>query len=78
MRRLSPALKRDIDVFAFAYRAYFPEFCFPPAARELSDFEGELRRLRGVDEALVRLEFAAPLLALIFRAPSRTGGDTVT
>ena len=32
MRRVSPALKREIDVFAFAYRAYFPEFFFPPAA----------------------------------------------
>ena len=34
MRRLSPALKREVDVFAFAYRAYFPEFFFPPAAGE--------------------------------------------
>ena len=62
MRRLSPALKREVDVFAFAYRAYFPEFFFPPAAGELSDFESEVRRLRGVDEELVRLEFAIPLL----------------
>ena len=63
MRRLSPTLKREIDVFAFAYRAYFPEFFFPPAAGELSDFDGELRRLRGVDEQLVRLEFAIPLIS---------------
>ena len=41
MRRLSPALKREVDVFAFAYRAYFPEFFFPPAAEELSGFEAE-------------------------------------
>jgi DNA-binding transcriptional ArsR family regulator len=64
MRRLSPALKREIGVFAFAYRAYFPEFFFPPAAGELSDFEGELRRLRGIDEQLARLEFAIPLIGL--------------
>jgi len=62
MRRLSPALKRAVDGFAFAYRAYFPEFFFPPASGELADFESELRRLRGVDEQLVRLEFAIPLL----------------
>src|SRR5215472_11111731 len=61
MRRLSPALKREVDVFAFAYRAYFPEFFFPPAAGQLLDFDSELRRLRGVDEQLVRLEFAIPL-----------------
>ena len=62
MRRLSPALKRAVDGIAFAYRAYFPEFFFPPASGELADFESELRRLRGVDEQLVRLEFAIPLL----------------
>jgi DNA-binding transcriptional ArsR family regulator len=62
MRRLPPALKREVEVFAFAYRAYFPEFFFPPAAGELSDFEGELRRVRGADERLVRLEFAIPLV----------------
>src|SRR5262249_58762512 len=61
MRRLSPALKREVDVFAFAYRAYFPEFFFPPAAGQLLDFDSELRRLRGVDEQLVRLGFAIPL-----------------
>jgi hypothetical protein len=59
MRRLSPALKREVEVFAFAYRAYFPEFFFPPAAGELSDFEGELRRLRGVDERLLAAGAAA-------------------
>src|SRR5712691_9761070 len=32
MRRLSPALKREIDAFAFAFRAYFPEFLFPSPA----------------------------------------------
>jgi DNA-binding transcriptional ArsR family regulator len=62
MRRLPPALKREIDAFAFAYRAYFPEFFFPLPTGELLDFEGELRRLRAVDEQLVRLEFAIPLI----------------
>ena len=62
MRRLPPALKREIDAFAFAYRAYFPEFFFPPPTGELSDFDEELRRLRAVDEQLVRQEFAIPLI----------------
>src|SRR3954468_12174599 len=57
MRRLSPALKREVDVFAFAFRAYFPEFLFPSPTGELLDFAGELRRLQAVDPALVRLEF---------------------
>src|SRR5215472_7134726 len=62
MRRLSPALKREIGLFAFAYRGYFPEFLFPSPAGELLDFEDELRRLRGIGEQLVRLEFAIPFL----------------
>jgi len=62
MRRLSPALKREIDVFAFAVRAYFPELFFPSADGELLSFEAELQRLRTVDPALVRLEFAIPLI----------------
>ena len=70
MRRLSPALKREIDVFAFAFRAYFPEFLFPSPAGELLDFAGELRRLRAVDAALVRLEFAIPLIG-----PQAGGGE---
>lgn len=61
MRRLSPALKREIDAFAFAYRAYFPEFFFPPPAGELLGFDDELRRLREIAPELIRLEFAIPL-----------------
>jgi DNA-binding transcriptional ArsR family regulator len=68
MRHLPPALKRELDAFAFAYRAYFPEFFFPSPEGELLDFEGELRRLRAVDEQQVQLEFAIPLLG------SRLGG----
>jgi DNA-binding transcriptional ArsR family regulator len=70
MRGLSPALKREIDVFAFTFRAYFPEFFFPSPAGELLDFEGELARLRAVDPALVRLEFAIPLIG-----PQAGGGE---
>jgi DNA-binding transcriptional ArsR family regulator len=70
MRGLSPALKREIDVFAFAFRAYFPEFFFPSPAGELLDFDAELQRLRAVDPALVCLEFAIPLIG-----PQVGGGE---
>ncbi len=62
MRSLSPLLKREIDVFAFALRSYFPEFFFPSPTGELLDFQAELQRLRTVDPALVRLEFAVSLI----------------
>ncbi|MFE7764385.1 DUF5937 family protein [Streptomyces sp. NPDC057438] len=61
MRRLSPALKREIDVFSFAFRSYFPEFFFPSPTGELLGFEDEVRRLRSLDPELVRLEFAVAL-----------------
>jgi DNA-binding transcriptional ArsR family regulator len=62
MRSLSPALKREIDVFAFALRSYFPEFFFPSPTGELLGFQDELERLRTIDPALVRLEFAVALI----------------
>jgi DNA-binding transcriptional ArsR family regulator len=62
MRKLSPALKREIDALAFAYRAYFPEFFFPSPAGELLDFGGELNALRGLDAALVQREYAIPFV----------------
>jgi DNA-binding transcriptional ArsR family regulator len=70
MRGLSPALKREINAFAFAFRAYFPEFLFPSPAGELLDFGDELRRLRATDPELVRLEFAIPLIG-----PQAGGGE---
>ncbi len=70
MRGLSPALKREIEVFAFAYRAYFPEFFLASPAGELLDFDAELQRLRAVDPPLVRLEFAIPLIG-----PQAGGGE---
>ena len=61
MRRLPPRLKREIEVFAFAFRAYFPEFLFPAATGEMPDLASELRRLRDVPDDVVRMEFAIPL-----------------
>ncbi|GAB7035800.1 DUF5937 family protein [Streptomyces sp. NPDC021749] len=63
MRKLSPGLKREIEAFSFAVRAYFPEFLFPQPTGGLPDFAGELAGLRAADPDLVRLEFAVPLLS---------------
>src|SRR4051794_40843141 len=62
MRKLSPALKREIEAFSFAVRSYFPEFLFPLPTGQLTGFEDELAGLRGADPELVRVEFAVPLL----------------
>jgi DNA-binding transcriptional ArsR family regulator len=62
MRRLPPALKREIDTLAFAYRAYFPEFFFPSPAGEQLGFADELARIREVDEALLQREYAIPFV----------------
>ncbi|PIM67158.1 transcriptional regulator [Streptomyces sp. JV178] len=62
MRRLSPALKREIEAFAYAVRSYFPEFLFPRPTGGLRDFREELAALRTADPDLIRLEFAVPLL----------------
>ncbi len=62
MQRLSPALKREIDALAFAYRAYFPEFFFPSPAGSLLSFEDELAALRRVDAELLRREYAIPFV----------------
>jgi hypothetical protein len=62
MRRLPPSLKREIGSLAFAYRHYFPAFFFPAGGGEYRDFGGELDRLRAVDRAQAREEFAVALL----------------
>jgi DNA-binding transcriptional ArsR family regulator len=62
MQRLSPALKREIDALAFAFRAYFPEFFFPSPAGELLGFEAELARMRSLDPALIQREYAIPFV----------------
>ena len=62
MQRLSPALKREIDALAFAYRAYFPEFFFPSPDGSLLSFGDELAALRGLDPALLQREYAIPFV----------------
>lgn len=62
MRSLAPGLKREIGVFAFAYRSYLPEFLFPAPTGELLGFHDELERIGQTDPELARLEFALPLM----------------
>jgi DNA-binding transcriptional ArsR family regulator len=57
MRGLSPALKREIATFSFAYRSYFPAFLFPSATGSPATFEGELARLRTIAPQVLSFEF---------------------
>jgi DNA-binding transcriptional ArsR family regulator len=60
-RRLSQPLRREIDAFGFAFRAYFPEFLFPRPNGEFPSFESELGALSALPLDLVALEFSRPL-----------------
>lgn len=62
MRRLSVALRREITALSFAYRGYFPAFCFPSAHGPQASFTEELQRLRSLPHDLVREEFAVALV----------------
>ncbi|MGH2493956.1 MAG: DUF5937 family protein [Ktedonobacteraceae bacterium] len=57
MQRLSPALKREIAAFSFAYRSYFPAFLFPAATGTFATFESELTRLRALAMQMLSFEF---------------------
>src|SRR5262245_5306603 len=57
MRGLSPALRREIAAFSFAYRSYFPAFLFPSATGTPAMFEGELARLRPIAPQALSFEF---------------------
>jgi DNA-binding transcriptional ArsR family regulator len=61
MHRLSPALKREIAAFSFAYRSYFPAFLFPAGTGTFATFEGELTRLRTLAPRVLSFEFTEPL-----------------
>ncbi len=62
MRRLSPALRREIAAFRYAYRAYFPEFLFPSTTGGFATFEAELERLLAVPDELITHEFTRQFL----------------
>jgi DNA-binding transcriptional ArsR family regulator len=61
MRRLSPPVKRAIQRFSFLYRYTFPDCFLPTPDEEFTTFDGELARLRALDEATIAYEFTRPL-----------------
>lgn len=63
MQRLSPALKREIMAFRFAYRSYFPAFLFPDATGDFTTFEEEVAHLRQLTPEEISFEFILPLCA---------------
>jgi hypothetical protein len=72
MRKLSPALKREIEAFSYAVRSYFPEFLFPRPTGGLADFGSELAGLRTADPELVRRGGAAARAGIPTRCGNRT------
>ncbi|MGH3103783.1 MAG: DUF5937 family protein [Gaiellaceae bacterium] len=61
MRRLAPALKREIAGFSFLYRRTFPDVFLPNDAAEYASFEAELGRLRELDAETVAYELTRPV-----------------
>jgi DNA-binding transcriptional ArsR family regulator len=57
MQCLSPALKREIAIFSFAYRSSFPAFLFPSATGTFATFESELTHLRTLAPEILSFEF---------------------
>lgn len=68
MQQLSPALKREIAAFSFAYRSYFPAFLFPAATGTFATFEGELTRLRTLAPRVLSFEFTEPFAGDMVRS----------
>jgi DNA-binding transcriptional ArsR family regulator len=81
MRRLSPALKREIASFAFAYRGFVPEFLMPNPSTAYAEFDAEAEALDRLDDETIALGFLRPLwdhrglrdAALLADAEVRTG-----
>ncbi|HVA90681.1 MAG TPA: DUF5937 family protein [Chloroflexota bacterium] len=72
MRGLSPALKREIGAFSFAYRSYLPAFLLPVATGEFPTFDDEITRLRALPPEMISFEFTEPLVGgIIARDPAR-------
>lgn len=61
MRRLTPALKRAIADWSFAYRRHTPDFLVPSPEAELRSFEQELEAFTAFDADTIALEFSRPL-----------------
>lgn len=68
-RDLPARLRRDINAFAFAYRAYIPEVLAPTPEAAYPTFEEELDRLAAQPPEAVAFEFTVPL------APAESSRD---
>jgi DNA-binding transcriptional ArsR family regulator len=61
MRGLSPATRREIEAFSFAYRAYIPNGLSPGPAGGLTGFHEELARFAAQSPATARFELTRGL-----------------
>jgi DNA-binding transcriptional ArsR family regulator len=60
-RRLSPRVKRELRAFAFLYRQFVPDFCFPSPDTEFASFEEELDAFLALDPVLRAFDFLRPM-----------------
>jgi DNA-binding transcriptional ArsR family regulator len=72
LRRWPVGLRREITAMSFAYRDYFPAFCFPAAEGGQQSFAEEVMRMRGLPLAAVQEEFAVALFGEAARSGART------
>ena len=61
MRRLKPALKREIAAFSFLYRVTLADVFLPAPTETYPDYGSELERLAGLDERSLAYELTRPL-----------------
>lgn len=74
MHGLSPALRREIGAFGFAYRSYLPSFFLPTATGGFPTFADEIARLRAYPPEMIGFEFTEPLIGgIVARDPNRLG-----
>ena len=76
MRRLPLALRREISALSFAFRDYFPAFCFPSAQGPQASFTEEIAHLRKLPHEWVREEFAVAIVGEPARAAGGMPPDT--
>jgi DNA-binding transcriptional ArsR family regulator len=61
MRSLSPALKRAVTGFSFAYRRFIPDLFGPSPEAELRSFEDELSAFLELEPDTIALDFSRPM-----------------
>jgi DNA-binding transcriptional ArsR family regulator len=75
MRKLSPALKREITAHAFLYRGTIADCFLPTDAPQYADFETELQRLRTLPVNVLAYELSRPLYDWGGKRPRRARLD---